>query len=61
MNVFEPLTDKQKWLLSQYDIEVVFRDLGVQSWDEVSKTMAATYISRLKEAKQKRESKYGSN
>lgn len=60
VTVFEPLTDKQKWLLSQYDIDAVFRDLGVQTWDEVSKTMAATYISRLKEAKQKREGKYGS-
>ena len=56
---FEPLTDKQKWLLSQYDIEGVFDELGVKSWDEVSKSMAAAYISRLKEAKAKREAKYG--
>ena len=48
---FEPLTDKQKWLLSQIDQAKVFRDLNVTSWDKVSKTMAAAYISRLKEKK----------
>lgn len=57
--VFEPLTDKQKWLLNQLDVDTVFRDLGVQSWDEVSKAMAATYISRIKEVKQAQAKKWG--
>jgi len=49
--VFEPLTDKQKWLLQQMDTDRVFKDLGVQTWDEVSKAMAAAYISKVKENK----------
>ena len=56
---FEPLTDSQKWRLSQYDVDAVFHDLGVQSWDEISKTMAATLINRLVKEEQARKAKYG--
>jgi hypothetical protein len=56
---FEPLTDAQKWRLQQYDVAAIFRELGVQSFDEVSKTMAATLINRLVKEEEARKTKYG--
>lgn len=58
---FEPLTTSQRWKLEddlKVDIDQMFQDMGVQSWDEVSKTMAATMINRLVKEKEARAKKY---
>lgn len=59
---FEPLTTSQRWKLEDdlgVDVDQMFQDMGVQSWDEVSKTMAATMINRLVKEKEARTKKYG--
>lgn len=58
---FEPLTTSQRWKLEDdlmVDVDQMFQDMGVQSWDEVSKTMAATMINRLVKEKEARAKKY---
>ena len=58
---FEPLTTSQRWKLEddlKVDVDQMFQDMGVQSWDEVSKTMAATMINRLVKEKEARAKKY---
>lgn len=58
---FEPLTTSQRWKLEddlRVDVDQMFQDMGVQSWDEVSKTMAATMINRLVKEKEARAKKY---
>ena len=58
---FEPLTTAQRWKLEddlKVDIDQMFQDMGVDSWDEVSKTMAATMINRLIKEKEARTKKY---
>ena len=57
---FEPLTSAQRWKLEEglkVDVEQMFQTMGVQSWDEVSKTMAATMINRLIKEKEIRAKK----
>lgn len=58
---FEPLTSAQRWKLEEglkVDVEQMFQTMGVQSWDEVSKTMAATMINRLIKEKEIRAKKH---
>lgn len=58
---FEPLTSAQRWKLEEglkVDVEQMFQTMGVQSWDEVSKTMAATMINRLIKEKEIRTKKH---
>lgn len=58
---FEPATTSQIWKLEEdlrVDIDQMFQDMGVKSWDEVSKTMAATMINRLIKEKEARKTKY---
>jgi hypothetical protein len=58
---FEPATTSQIWKLEEdlkVDIDQMFQDMGVKSWDEVSKTMAATMINRLVKEKEARKTKY---
>lgn len=58
---FEPLTTAQRWKLEddlKVDVGQMFMDMGVDSWDEISKTMAATMINRLIKEKEARAKKY---
>lgn len=58
---FEPLTTAQRWKLEddlKVDVAQMFMDMGVDSWDEISKTMAATMINRLIKEKEARAKKY---
>ena len=58
---FEPLTSAQRSKLEEglkVDVEQMFQTMGVQSWDEVSKTMAATMINRLIKEKEIRAKKH---
>ena len=58
---FEPLTTAQRWKLEddlKVDVAQMFMDMGVDSCDEIYKTMAATMINRLIKEKEARAKKY---